>query len=66
MYFLSVIQKEFNNVSKDVLLSRTEDYLPYSNYVNNNSFLPLNNHIVENGNGIASFNFNKGDVNIKF
>jgi hypothetical protein len=64
MYFLSVIQKEFHNVSKDVLLSRTEDFIPYSNYGNNNSFLPLKNDIVENG--IFSFNSNKGDVNIKF
>jgi len=64
LYFLSVIQKEFHNVSKDVLLSRTEDFLPYSNNGNNNSFLSLKNDIVENG--IFSFNSNKGDINIKF
>ena len=62
MYFLSVIEREFHNVSKDVLLSKTEQYIPSSG--NNNTYLTDREGLDDNS--TYTFVYNKGKVKVQF
>jgi hypothetical protein len=58
MYFFNIIQKEFNSVSKDVLIPNIHEVIPYSHKENKNIFFPniMSSINLDTGIGIITLN----------
>jgi hypothetical protein len=45
MYFMSVAKKEFNNVYRDIIISKDTEIIPVSSHLKNNTFsFDINNN----------------------
>src|ERR1700737_4148602 len=57
MYFLNIIEKEFNSVSKDVLITSIHEVVPYSYKENKNIFFPFRISCI-------NFEYDKGVIRL--
>jgi len=57
MYFLNIIEKEFNSVSKDVLITSIQEVVPYSYKENKNIFFPFRISCI-------NFEYDKGVIRL--
>jgi hypothetical protein len=64
MHFISIIQKEYSNISKDVLMSKTNNIIPSSYNQRNLVHYAIEEDIKENVN--LYYISKKGEMHIEF